>query len=133
MAAQASKRIKLRTALIYLARCEIAAEQGLIAALRDDTFGKVGISVFAEGPLPVKHPTHVLDTRVNTPQTGGGSADNLRHMGRHVLANIERAAKCEALCDKDVIMPVRRDGIKSGRFSGSRRGGALPAAAAAAP
>ncbi len=107
--AEVFKRMKPRAVLINVARGEIAVEEDLIAALRDGTLAGAGIDVFAEEPLPAGHPIRELETAVITPHAGGSVADNLLNMGRHVLANIERAAKGEALRDKDVIVPVGRD------------------------
>lgn len=102
------KRMKPRAVLINVARGEIAVQEDLIAALRDGTLAGAGIDVFPDEPLPAGHPFGELETAVLTPHAGGSVADNLLNMGRHVLTNIERVTRGEALRDKDVVVPVTR-------------------------
>ena len=95
------RRMKPRAVLINVA-------EDLIAALREGVIAGAGIDVYAVEPLPDDHPYRTLDTAVLTPHAGGSVADNLLNMGRHVMANIEKAARGEPLRPQDVVVPSGR-------------------------
>jgi phosphoglycerate dehydrogenase-like enzyme len=86
------------TILVNVARGELVDEAALVAALADGRLGGAGLDVFAEEPLPARHPLLGLPNVILTPHVAGATDGTSRRRAQMAARNVQRV-RCGEMPD----------------------------------
>ncbi len=95
--AQALARLKPHCALINISRGRLVDEEALVAALGDGRLRGAGLDVFAQEPLPDRHPLWDLPNVLITPHVSAVSSHFWRRQTDLILENFRRYRTGESL------------------------------------
>ncbi|HJU65729.1 MAG TPA: 2-hydroxyacid dehydrogenase [Gemmatimonadaceae bacterium] len=89
------RSMKRSAILVNTARGAVIDEDALAEALRAGELAGAGLDVFAEEPLPARHPLRTCPNLLLTPHTAGQTREAMERMVEMLLENFGRVARGE--------------------------------------
>lgn len=89
------RSMKASAILVNTARGAVVDESALAEALRAGELAGAGLDVFAEEPLPARHPLRTCPNVLLTPHTAGQTREAMERMVEMLLENFHRIARGE--------------------------------------
>jgi phosphoglycerate dehydrogenase-like enzyme len=95
-------RMKPTAAFYNVGRGDTVDQDALVSALQQDHLGAAYVDVTTPEPLPPENPLWAAPRCLITPHIAGGRQNEMEHLVRHFLSNLQRYTRGEGLIDRIV-------------------------------